>query len=187
MPIKSLLQNLQIPPESPRTPGISPMPSQPCITYIVTNLVLSLSTSNRSCVSNKPYDLVAATLLELSSMFHPNVTLTQTSPHWLPLPLNNWKEGENTTSPKGTSKKWTGAKMEHLELDTTFLTQTNHPSLSLLTSTSNTCSGGVPTKEQKTCPWKTSTSQIQTPNLWWRKNTRQKPLGVTVTTTVCLT
>ena len=106
-------------------PGISPTPLQPCITHITQNPVLSLSTSSRSCASNKPNILVTALLLKSSRVFSLNVTLTQTS-LWLPLPLNTWTEGENAMSPKDTSKKQIGVKMESLALDTTLLTQTTH-------------------------------------------------------------
>ena len=41
---KYIAQNLQAPPETPRTPGISPTPSSPRITHILTVQVLSLST-----------------------------------------------------------------------------------------------------------------------------------------------
>ena len=49
------------PPESPCTPGISPMPLSPCITHTPTNPVLSLSTSSRSCAYSMPSVLVTAT------------------------------------------------------------------------------------------------------------------------------
>ena len=39
-----IAQKPQTPPESPRTPGISPTPSSPCITHTVKVQVLSLST-----------------------------------------------------------------------------------------------------------------------------------------------
>ena len=63
------------PPEPPRTPGISPTPSQPCIIHITQNQVLSPSTSKTSCTSNEPSTLIAATLLKLSRMFSSNITL----------------------------------------------------------------------------------------------------------------
>ena len=75
MSIEQVMQNLSDSPEPPRTPGKSPMPSQPCITHITQNLVLSLSTSSRSCASNEPSILVAATPLKSSRMFSPNVTI----------------------------------------------------------------------------------------------------------------
>ena len=62
------------PPEPPCTPGISPTPSQPCITCITQNQVLSQSTSSRSCANNAQNNLVAATLLKLSRTFSPNIT-----------------------------------------------------------------------------------------------------------------
>ena len=65
------------PPESPRTPGISPTPSQPCITRTTQNQVLSPSTSRTSCTSNELNDLVAVILLKLSGTFSLNVTCEQ--------------------------------------------------------------------------------------------------------------
>ena len=132
------------PPEPPCTPGISPTPSQPCIIHITQNQVLLPSTSKRSFASNVPYILVAATLLKSSRMFSPNVTLTQTS-LWLPLPSDTRTDGENATSPKDILKKQIGAKTEPLGLDTILPTQMTQQSWFQLTSTSNACSGDVPT------------------------------------------
>ena len=80
-----IAQNLWTPPESPRTPGISPTPSSPRITHTATVRVLSQSTLSRSSAYNGQSDLVVAYQLKSSRTFNSNVTLTQTS-LWLPPP-----------------------------------------------------------------------------------------------------
>ena len=61
-------------PWTPRTPGISPMPSSPRIIHTVTVLVLWPSTWSRSSVTNKRNVLVAALFLKSSRVFILNVT-----------------------------------------------------------------------------------------------------------------
>ena len=80
-----IVQNIQIPPEPPCTPGISPTPSSPRITRIATVLVLLPSTWSKSFVRNGLRDLVVAYQLKSSRTFNSDVTLTQTS-LWLPPP-----------------------------------------------------------------------------------------------------
>ena len=67
----------------PRTPGISPTPSQPCITHIVIALVLLPSIWRTSYVDNGPNILVTASPLKPSQMFHLNVTEQNPDPVWL--------------------------------------------------------------------------------------------------------
>ena len=71
----SIAWNLQTPLNPPRTPGISPMPSQPRITHIAIVQALWQSISNRSSVTNEPSILVAASPLKSSWTFHSNITL----------------------------------------------------------------------------------------------------------------
>ena len=142
MSIESLLRRTYRPPWTPHMPGISPTPSSPCITHIVSILVLLLSTWSRSSVFKELSVLVAASPLKSSWTFHSNITLTQTSP-WLPPPSNTSTEGENRTSPKGTSRKQIGVKTDPSEPDTILLAQTTHLFWSQSTSTSNTYSGGA--------------------------------------------
>ena len=59
---------------SPRTPGISPTPSQPRIILIAIARVLLPSIWRRSYTNNRPNVLVTASLLKSSQMFHSNVT-----------------------------------------------------------------------------------------------------------------
>ena len=63
-------------PEPPRTPGISPTPSSPCITRTVIVRVLSLSTWSRNSIYNGRSDLVVACQLKSSWAFNLNVTHT---------------------------------------------------------------------------------------------------------------
>ena len=69
-----LLRRTYRPPETPCTPGISPMPSSPHIIRTVIAPVLYLSTWSRSSDIKEPSVLVAAHQLKSSRMFHSNVT-----------------------------------------------------------------------------------------------------------------
>ena len=69
-----IVQNHQTPPEPPRTPGISPMPSSPRITHTVIAQVLSQSTLSRSFACNGQSNLVVACQLKSSRTFNLNVT-----------------------------------------------------------------------------------------------------------------
>ena len=75
----AILRRTCRPPETPSTPGISPTPSQPRITHIVTVQVLSQSTSSKGSVYNGQSNLVIAILLKSSRTFSPNVTLIRLS------------------------------------------------------------------------------------------------------------
>ena len=95
-------QNIQTPLESPRMPGISPMPSSPCITRTVTVRVPSPSTWSRSSIYNGPSDLVVACLLKSSWAFNSNVTCLVCC---MPFPLSNSLTG-SLRKAKQTQDQW---------------------------------------------------------------------------------
>ena len=97
-------------------------------------------------LSNK----VIAILLKSSRTFPWNVTLTQTSPHWLLQTLNALTEGENETSPNNILKMQSGSKTDLLNQDIMLVTQTmkaNPQTLSLLTSILKSYNGDSPMRK----------------------------------------
>ena len=126
------------------------MPLQPCTIHTPTNQLLLLSAWSTSFENNVLSNKVIAILLKSSQTFPWNVTLTQTSPHWLLQTLNALTEGENETSPNNILKMQSGSKTDLLNQDIMLVTQTmkaNPQTISLLTSILKSYNGDSPMRK----------------------------------------
>ena len=106
------------PPEPPRTPGISPMPSSPHIILTLIVQVLSQSTLGRSYALSMPNILVTASQFKSNRMFHSNITMI-----YLHMDIQEFPE-QDTWSPSTTGglpweKKSTNMSKDALNVNKT--------------------------------------------------------------------